>query len=385
MAHSSHPNQPIGGLGSALELLVKHVEQNPDDWETRKQVVQVLYNSECYRDASKMVWSAPEIPPVGDEVVFAARVVSKGQPARAVRLFDKVVEKNIKHPDQNLALAKLLVKAGMPYQAIRFYGAATALDPTLVDEDFEFSLVEADNDLGNWSEIVRGEAFPWDGPEPMPSVQLEDSGADIDMLSGATQPVPMKAPVGDERTAHLLNRQKAETESFSSTGYDMGSQSESSPPEVIEWGPTSEDDVFGDPADEDTSELNESGLSVPKELDGRTQLVSLTPQDSSSFFSELQQKYNHQEGAELPKPVVIARDMVDVDYIDLINKACQKDLDAFSKLLGLHRVMNRADCREWVDDMNLLCKGFGDAVLATVVSKYSVKECRDILSSLYSS
>ncbi|MEJ6702070.1 MAG: hypothetical protein QNL01_14035 [Akkermansiaceae bacterium] len=33
--------------------------------------------------------------------------------------------------------------------------------------------------------------------------------------------------------------------------------------------------------------------------------------------------------------------------------------------------------------MNLLRKGYGDDVLATVVSKYSVTECREILNSVY--
>jgi hypothetical protein len=33
--------------------------------------------------------------------------------------------------------------------------------------------------------------------------------------------------------------------------------------------------------------------------------------------------------------------------------------------------------------MNLLRRGYGDAVLATVVSKYSVAECREILGAVY--
>ncbi len=47
--------------------------------------------------------------------------------------------------------------------------------------------------------------------------------------------------------------------------------------------------------------------------------------------------------------------------------------------------MTEADCFDWVDDMNLLRMGFGDAVLATVVSKYSVDECLEILGDVYRS
>ena len=47
--------------------------------------------------------------------------------------------------------------------------------------------------------------------------------------------------------------------------------------------------------------------------------------------------------------------------------------------------MIEAGCFDWIDDMNLLRKGFGDAVLATVASKYSVDECREILGDVYRS
>jgi hypothetical protein len=633
----TNPTNSINGLDGAQELLIKLVEQNPDDWQTRKKVVQVLYESEFYRDASTMVWSAPEIPPVCEDVIFAARVVSKSQPTRAMRLFGKVVEKNLDHPEENLAMAKLLVKAGMPYQAIRFYGAATALDSKLVDENFELCLVGADNDNGNWSELVSGEGFPWDGPEPMKSVESEDGDTEVEayanLLNGATQPVPMKAPVRGkvERSAELpdwkventkttfvsrglqewdgeveLNlpvgnenrdeddilpadvsaasrgtpdvnpgqerehaRQRAiasmmdfsdqqaeevaeaekviheivipesvpvsepaksETEPMArgtffksyddAHGYkesgvgergDASYESPSVPPEARPATPvvdaTAEapdvvsevntevkaDDMslsdyvadalaHYDDADEESSREGDAQVanvkervagvfssivnkfrhkpsdtpdefimegevlastfagepveveqfeqfeqieqveqveqvetpavpvaqtqpvepnpfasvssvvnkpeptlqSVPRELDGRTQLVSLAPQDGSAFFSKLEEKYHALSEGELPKPAMLARDMANVDYVDLVGKACRKDLDAFSKLLGLHRVMSGSNCGEWVEDMNLLRKGYGDAVLATVVSKYSVTECRDILNSVYS-
>jgi len=121
----------------------------------------------------------------------------------------------------------------------------------------------------------------------------------------------------------------------------------------------------------------------PKELDGRTQLVALAPQDGSVFFEELSQKYSNLAEGQLPAAATVARDMANVDYLTLIKEACGKDLNAFSKLLGLHRVMTESNCPAWVEDMDLLRKGYGDAVLATVVSKYSVSECREILGAVY--
>jgi len=125
------------------------------------------------------------------------------------------------------------------------------------------------------------------------------------------------------------------------------------------------------------------GYEPPKELDGRTQLVALAPQDGNVYFEELIEKYNDLPVDQLPPAVTVARDMANVDYLALVQAACVKDLDAFSKLLGLHRVMTEADCSAWVHDMDLLRKGYGDAVLATVVSKYSVVECREILGAVY--
>jgi hypothetical protein len=133
----------------------------------------------------------------------------------------------------------------------------------------------------------------------------------------------------------------------------------------------------------------EHKYSQPKAIDCITRLIALTPQDGGAFFNELSDKYSTLSNATMPEVVTIARNEAGVDYIDLIQKACSNDksinLDSYSKLLGLHAVMTEADCFGWVDDMNLLRKGFGDAVLATVVSKYSVDECREILGNVYRS
>lgn len=126
----------------------------------------------------------------------------------------------------------------------------------------------------------------------------------------------------------------------------------------------------------------------PKAIDCRTRLIALAPQDGSGFFNELDDKYTTLSNSTMPEVVTIALEEAGIDYIDLIHKACSNDksinLDSFSQLLGLHTVMIEHDCFDWVDDMNLLRQGFGDAVLAAVVSKYSVDECREILGDVYS-
>ncbi|MGB0776226.1 MAG: hypothetical protein ACPGUY_10300, partial [Akkermansiaceae bacterium] len=125
------------------------------------------------------------------------------------------------------------------------------------------------------------------------------------------------------------------------------------------------------------------GHKPPSQLDDKTQLVSLAPVDGGSHFNQLLDSYRNLPEGTMPKQVSVAAQMANVDYLSLIGEACNKNLDAFSKLLGLHKIMADAGCDEWVSDMDLLRKGYGDAVLATVVSKYSPEECREILNCVY--
>lgn len=631
--HDMTLTNSINGFDGAQELLIKLVEQSPEDWETRKRVVQVLYDSGFHREASKLVWNAPEVPPVTDEIVFTAKIVAMGQPERAVRLVSTMVESNRQDPAENLKVAKALMKQGLTHMALRFYGAATAGDTELIDDDFELAVVQADCGDESWRELTDGDDFPWDGPQETSLSDLMGDGGDGEasatdiLLNGMTQPVPLKAPARQPAdgegaaaetpadrpaapvkapkpilspAAEALVKQQADSAatetapagqaadedgSFSSlvnffknkemeeepeaeppvksqplatvaTSVDTSAHSSvdsreklppapSSPlvqgyqprpsealvqvmpepaapapepaaaapqPSVFSGRPVSEPqapqpqsaaseeaprptepvveaskpissqlapvvepsaapvaapedtaaapepDVPGDSVSDEVAnvlaerevappessgdglfsrlkgmfnrskphsgaaknagrELVESAAAVPspsseptpqpavpspasmattvlrkpeqeqheppKELDGRTQLVALAPEDGSVFFDRLAAKYNDYPAGQLPHAAEVARDMANVDYVQLIREACSKDLNAFSKLLGLHRVMTESSCTAWVEDMDLLRKGYGDAVLATVVSKYSVAECREILGAVY--
>ncbi len=672
----------LNGFDGAQELLIKLVEQSPNDWPTRKRVGQVLFDAGFHSEASELVWAAPEVPPVTEDVVFTTRVVAMGHPRRAVRLVSTMIEANKDSPEENLNIAKALMQEGLVLQALRFYGAATSLDLKLIDEEFELMLMTADSSDESWREITEGDDFPWEGPRDSTVVDLlgddEDASATELLLSSVTQRVPLKAPVKstaattekapvttntepqhanatlspaaqaivkqqaekskpqevkateEKSETSLVNffehKEKAEqkqevktpekpvaevakapaqveqpaakveqpevkaTETPAKTEQPVAKAAEPStkvegpfsvksevtklkveepntkpkaklitdPPvaaanvvkapepsnvqagakkvlpdlkpvtaeakkpevkatlseiepasrpesgheqkqvndviaraasaadaaveakkpelpklkeqEVNEPEEKTEDlsdevaNVLAERKDSSTEEKGSGFMSSikamfkrpskskpkptpfgqanvlkpitttvvakplngeaqldatskaqaaqaslvqavtptsspvtttvapkqetashapPKELDGRTQLVALAPQDGSVFFDELSKKYEALNPGELPEVAVIARDMANVDYLGLVNEACNKDLNAFSKLLGLHTIMTASDCSEWVADMDLLRKGYGDAVLATVVSKYSVSECREILGAVY--
>ncbi|MGJ8677156.1 MAG: tetratricopeptide repeat protein [Akkermansiaceae bacterium] len=533
----------ISGLDTAQQLLVNLVKENPDDWGIRKKVTGVLFKSGFFEEASQMLWSAPEIPPIAEEIVYAIKIVSKGQPSRAIRLVSAIVAQNEENAEENVHIAKILLKEGHAYQAIRFYGAATAINPEVADAEFENSLLNADVEKLNWNQYITTEEFPWDGPVSEAVEELEEEEEDdstAELLSGATMPVPIKAMKAAQaayektKAVSLAAKpqekvepvKKEEPKKPEPTGSvplrviseykngEVGADSaegtlkkvekikrdnvratlpESKKPAVAVDKPaekaklpeseekvSTEETKIDAPAptmpkveikleepqapnkpekvgvfssfvnkfrgksnDEPRINVNDLDLSgvqpVKKEgnaslpvgvskiaskvadskpekkelpienkpkplssaiaqkverpvaqedngpdvLDGRTQLVSLAPEEGGVFFNELIEKYNGIAYNNLPKVATVARDMANVDYIDLIDRACKKDLGAFSQLLGLHRVMSSAGINDWVDDMNCLRKGYGDAVLATVVSKYSVSECREILNSVY--
>ena len=615
-------------LDDAHKLLIKLVEQAPDDWAMRKKAALVLFDAGFFADASQVIWDAPEIPPEGAEYVFSARIVGKGQPTRAMRLMHTLIQQNKDNPSENIALAKLFVKANMPLQAIRLYGAAVAADASLAEEEFELSLLRADVEPVSWADTVRQENFPWDPPENPQEIELDDGHSEEDaaLLSGLTQPVPIRAamseakkimadaekkespapekkaepakieppkpiekakepkvepvakkpekvkpapepqakpvvketpipvkPVAEEKpqqappkaasvkvktspglsapkaapsakvdvpkSAEPAQGEETSTKLKSAAKIDTPAKLDSVSPEL----PKKKDQAIEETAEplakdtasaakkdekpeadadkedltdyvsgamseyessvgkkknqpdkkegafssfmsrfrknkpakkekkpklaldrareaaakasakeDDQSEpekpaavakkvsavksvverpgvkkviqakpspLDNSGLHTmaqkpvaqnriepekPKEIDGRTQLVALAPEDGTPFFDKVAKKYNSMQSGDEPKAVTVAREMADLDYLELINNAaCNKDLNAFSTLLGLHRLMASNDCHDWGEDMNLLRKGYGDAVLATVVSKYSVSECREILNSVY--
>ena len=546
----------MNGLDTAQKLLFKLVEENPEDWAIRKRVVGLLEESEMYEDASKMLWSAPDVPQIPVEVAYTIRVVSKGQPTRAVRFVEAIVAQYSSAPAVMVEIAKELVKVGIIHQAIRVYGAAAAVDKSVADQEFELCLIEVDSDKRNWNNFVNTENFPWDAPVVDTGEVEEEEEEDFSaLLSGGTMPVPIKAlsaqiynkqqPVAENKVptveakavipeskvekkvgsetmlkvlpdavvakpellpvppseaqvrpkpevvaerakeevrpqvispfkasaekpqvaspfkasaekpqvvspftasaekpviakspkpnlsvvsnklaqlpvksgvlASLVNRFRGKSKQVEADRVDVDSLDLSgvAPSPSPSFAPVNNKIPLTSAATSEkspyvraerrakisSSEHKLSGVSTaiaqkverrvtkesngPDVLDGRTQLVSLAPEDGTIFFEELALKYKNVTSANLPKPSIIARDMANLDYLDLVSKACKKDLLAFSKLLGLHRVMSEANCTDWVADMNALRKGFGDAVLATVVSKYSVNECKEILNSVY--
>ena len=189
-------------IKSAIDTLLNTLKQNPDIWSIRKEVARLLFDNSRYKEAADIVWSAPEIPAVDLDIAFAARVLSRAQPQRAIRLLQYVQEKVVDSPAKLLAIANALMHYGMVLQAAKFYGAATARDSSLANGDLEHFMLWLDDSQRLWGDWEKDgqkmEALPWVKRDQAKEGDFEK------MMSGLTTPI--KVPGLKESSAeHLVN------------------------------------------------------------------------------------------------------------------------------------------------------------------------------------
>lgn len=135
------------------------------DWESRKSLAHLLYDKGSYQEAADLIWEVDEIPSIDIELAFAARMLAKASPRKAIRLLTALLELNQGKAIQNLALANALLHHGMVLQAMRFYGAALEADSSLGNPDLEHFMLWIDDEERLWGDFKRrrpqlGE-LPW--------------------------------------------------------------------------------------------------------------------------------------------------------------------------------------------------------------------------------
>jgi tetratricopeptide (TPR) repeat protein len=134
-------------------------------WESSKRLAHLLYDRGSYQEAADLIWGVEEIPNIDIELAFAARILAKASPRKAIRLLTALLELNRGKAVQNLGLANALLHHGMVLQAARFYGAALEIDPTLGNPDLEHFILWTDDEEKLWGDFKRrrpqlGE-LPW--------------------------------------------------------------------------------------------------------------------------------------------------------------------------------------------------------------------------------
>lgn len=199
-----------GPIKTDEKKLRETLKENPTDWETRKQLAHLLYDQGSFPEAADLIWAVDEIPSIDVELAFAARILAKAAPRKAIRLLTALLEHNRGKAVQNLGLANALLHHGMVLQAARFYGAALEADPTLGNPDLEHFILWSDDEETLWGNFqnrrpILGE-LPWMKRDPMEAMKLTSR------ISTHTTPVklPSLKPAAGEDLTNELYQQVAE-------------------------------------------------------------------------------------------------------------------------------------------------------------------------------
>jgi hypothetical protein len=170
----------------------------------------VLYDRQAYEEAADLVWEAEQIPSTDLDLAFAARVLAKGRPRKAIRLLTAVLENNRGKAVQNLGMANALLHHGMVLQAVRFYGAALEADPTLANPDLEHFTLWSDDERTLWGDFQNRASklgdLPWMVRDAKEALKLTTA------VSEHTTPifVPNLLPVPGEQIRNEFYQQTAE-------------------------------------------------------------------------------------------------------------------------------------------------------------------------------
>ena len=126
---------------------------DPADWDTRRQLAHLLYDTQAFEEAADLIWEADEIPSNDIDLAYAARILAKARPRKAIRLLTAVLEQNKGKAVQNMGMANALIHHGMVLQAVRFYGAALEADPSFANPDLEHFTLWTDDELTLWGDF----------------------------------------------------------------------------------------------------------------------------------------------------------------------------------------------------------------------------------------
>lgn len=199
-----------GPPATDVKTLRENLSNNPSDWETRKQLAHHLYDQGAFAEAADVVWEADEIPSIDIELAFAARILAKAAPRKAIRLLTALLEHNRGKAVQNLGLANALLHHGMVLQAARFYGAAMEADPSFANPDLEHFILWTDDEETLWGDFSKRHPklgdLPWMKRDPKEAMKLTSR------ISHHTTPVilPGLKPAPGEELNNDLYQQKPE-------------------------------------------------------------------------------------------------------------------------------------------------------------------------------
>jgi hypothetical protein len=193
-------------------FLKQKLNNDPNDWQTRRAIAHGLFDKRAYEEAADTLWSAPEVPSTDLDLAFMIRVLAKARPHRAIRLISAVLELNRGKAVQNMGMTNALMHHGMVMQAARFYSAAVEADPSMVNPDLEYFMLWSDDAYTMWGNFENRAPklsdLPWMIRDPKEALRLTAR------VSLHTTPiiVPNLPSVYAEKLQHEMYKQEAKHE-----------------------------------------------------------------------------------------------------------------------------------------------------------------------------
>ena len=122
---------------TTAKLLEKALLVSPDDWETRAHLVLHYLEAGAPQRAEVLLQASPAPARTEDHRLLAARVRIETDPDAALAALQEILAANPGCARAYLLLARLYLKRGLKEDARRKYGAATVIDESLADPQFE--------------------------------------------------------------------------------------------------------------------------------------------------------------------------------------------------------------------------------------------------------
>ncbi len=130
-------------MDKTIKILKIALEANPENWETRRHLAEMLAENGAGDEALILLKDAPEIPSTDDDELFVAEQFLASEPSKAAPHIDRVLKRNKGSAHAHWLKAQVFQSLGLSEDARKHYTTATVLDDQYVSSEFEGMLGDA--------------------------------------------------------------------------------------------------------------------------------------------------------------------------------------------------------------------------------------------------
>ncbi|MCF6314050.1 MAG: hypothetical protein L3J39_16505 [Verrucomicrobiales bacterium] len=186
-------------MAAEISLLEEALKASPDNWKTRRFLIDHWVEQGDPTQAANLVKEAPSLPDDEAEKLFAAEVLGKNDAAGAHEILDKVLAANAASGSAHLAKARLHLDAGDIDKAEAHMKVASVVDPKLAEgEEPPSEAVEKEAEPVAEVEPEPVEAVAEAEPEPVEAVVVAEEEPIAVAVAAVDDSEPVVAAVAVE-------------------------------------------------------------------------------------------------------------------------------------------------------------------------------------------